>query len=269
MVLTKGAVEDLIQDLIQDLIVFDPTLSFDPTLKVKKFGNATQYTFSYLKEHFPSVTVNEDFSSARISTKDLKKFLDHSNDHINKMLSQCPEGIENMDIYRTILLDNKIRVYQNNSVARVLQKSMNAAWGSSILLSAYETVVFSKTLPGNGAGLMSYKPLVVLTVSTLIGVSLSFCETVMPVPFAKRILSTASWLCLTPARTTEAVFNFLGGAVVAIPMVSKVVSKLRIQDVKLNFTDEILHGPGASISDFKESLYYLNSFHRYEEELKK
>lgn len=265
MVLSKSPVEDL----IQDLIVFDPILNFDPILDRKKFDNATQYTFSYLKEHFPSVTVNEDFSKARISTTDLKKFLDQSNNHIKIMLNECPEGITNMDICSTILLDNKIRVYQNNAVARVLQKSMNSIWGSSILLSAYETVVFSKTLPGNGAGLMGYRPLAFLTVSTLLGVSLSFCETVMPMPFAKRLLSSASWCCLLPAKSTESIFNVLGGAVVSIPVVSKLVSRLRIQDVKLNFTEEILHGEGASISDFKESLKYINAFYHYKDAIKK
>lgn len=265
---------DTVTNIIEDTVVIDPsfqlgTVVIDPTFKLQKFENATQYAFSYLKEHFPSVTVNEDFSSAKISTTDLKKFLDHRNNHLNIMVNKSPEGIEKMDICRTILVDNKIRVYHSSSLARVLQKSMNAVWGSSILISAYETVAFSKTLPGNGAGLLTLRPLVILTVGTLIGVSLSFCETVMPLPFGKRLLSSASWFCLTPAKTSEALINLVGGAVVTIPIVSKVVSKLRIQDVKLNFTDEIANGPGASISDFKEGLEYLNAFHRIEAEIKK
>lgn len=60
--------------------------------------------------------------------------------------------------------------------------------------------------------------------------------------------------CLLPARVGEVVLNRLGGIVVGLPVVSKMVSKLKIGDVKLNFTQQIKHGPGAFVSDFKEGL---------------
>lgn len=99
-------------------------------------------------------------------------------------------------------------------------------------------------------GLALQRPGSIITISTIIGISLSFCETITPWAPGKRMLSTVSWAFLIPAKVGEILLNQIGGMAVGVP----VVSRLKLGDIKLNFTQEITHGPGASISDFKEGL---------------
>lgn len=167
---------------------------------------------------------------------------------------ECPEGIEQLDICRTIFIDGKIRVLHTSTLARMVHKAVNGAWGGAILFKGYEDIVFSKTLPGTAMGLALQRPGSIITISTIIGISLSFCETITPWAPGKLMLSTVSWAFLIPAKVGEILLNQIGGMAVGVPVVSKMVSRLKLGDIKLNFTQQITHGPGASISDFKEGL---------------
>ena len=254
----------VLETIILQTLPTDPN-GVVPIIPVKQnFTNATDYSYSFLKNHFESVKLNEDFTYISISSDDLKKFLASENSYVATIFNQCPEHIEQSDVCRMLFLEeSKLRVIHSGSAARRFHKSLNTFWGGTLLWNGYENVVFAKTLPGNAMGLMSNRPLAILTIGTLLGISLSFCENVTPWATGKRFLSTASFVCLIPAKLGEAALNKAGGGLVAIPVVSGVMSKLGIADVKLNFTSEIRRGPGASVTDFKDGMNTLNQVLRF------
>lgn len=218
----------------------------------EQFHNITEYTFLYLKKHFESVKVNEDFSYISISSDDLKKFLNPTNTYLNDVFNFCPEGMDQLEIGNIILLDNsQLRVIHTGRLAKVFHNSLNRIWGYSILWRGVEDIIYSKTLPGSARGLLTQRPLAALTIGAFVGVTLSFSESYVTWPLAKRIISNASFFCLVPTKLTEVLLNKAGGRLVALPWVSRAVSRLGIEDVKLNFTSQVVKGPGASVTDFK------------------
>lgn len=211
-----------------------------------KYENATHYALTYMRKHFKSISINQDFSYVTISKADAQTFLDQVDMHIENLYTNCPDNINKRDLFETLFLNDTLKVMHTGWSA-VIYNVLNKGWSSTLVLGGYSDIVLAKTLPGNAFGLYSIRPTSFVTISTIGGLCFSFVSTVTPHGPTKRVLGTISKILLIPATSVEIVMNF------ALTNTAGRLWPQLMSGVALNVTKTISSGPGASIYDLKDS----------------
>lgn len=223
---------------------FSTITPFKPAEYIIEYDNATQYAFSYLEKNFKSVQANADYSWASMSSEDFKTFLTQVDSHMQQLYADCPDNIDRAEICKLLWTEERLKIIHSGLPATI-SNGLNGGWAGSLLLTGYRNIVYSKTLPGNGMGLLASKPHAIITVSWICGLGLSAASTFMPFPPAKRLLTTASRFLLLPASIIEIGLN------IGVSHTFGRIWPATFDGIAFNATKSIATGPGASIQDFR------------------